>query len=326
MFYFDFVALFGQHLVADELVAHIGDVVLHTKPGYRFWDPTERYSAGAGVPISPDKIVTLSRSIERFQRNSIRDEDLIRIELMFRGWTDGTFSASRAIIEDQMSFALCPNLVGIFTSLRWNPGREDQLRVGITLIDFCHQRIPRLELAEARYALAVIMYGTDEGVISPPPEFDVRFLEDESVPWGLGLGLYFGDSFGILRLPTVILLEDFIAHEYPYGVGSEEFSLERLGASAQAFGRLVGLCIVHDSDVSYLRLPLGVVKMLHPRFRMLVKTKADFIAQLGSTSLDAFAEFSGGVYDALNPGGFYMFSPDKWLSLFTYIPDAPLAL
>lgn len=176
------------------------------------------------------------------------------------------------------------------------------------------------------YALAVIMYGTDEGVISPPPEFDVRFLEDESVPWGLGLGLYFGDSFGILRLPTVILLEDFIAHEYPYGVGSEEFSLERLGASAQAFGRLVGLCIVHDSDVSYLRLPLGVVKMLHPRFRMLVKTKADFIAQLGSTSLDAFAEFSGGVYDALNPGGFYMFSPDKWLSLFTYIPDAPLAL
>lgn len=299
LFYFDLVALFGAHSLASAEITGLRDATLHADPVYRRRHASERSSVRELLVTSPTGIIQLSKSIERFGSHASNDEDLIRLELGLRGWEAERFSSSRAIIEDQITWSLCPDLARVFEALRSRGGRTDQRKVGVTLIDFCHQRVPQLYLLEAQSTLALILNDDD---------FDAPFR---------------GEHAGT---PASVLLDDFLRDMFPTGLGWEEFPLNALGGSAREFGRLVGFCIIEGADISFLRVSAGVADMLHPRLRKRMTTIEALKAHLGGTSVEVFNNFLYGVEEVMNPGGFFLFSPDEWLALFCEQPDLYSAL
>lgn len=329
LFYFDFVALFGKHLFEAHYVARIGLAVYNAVPWYRRLDSREAKSKlSAGVPATPADIVSLAGSIDRVSRGETRDADLIRLALLFKAWQDDVPSASRAMIEHQISNSVCPDLKAVVASFRVLPGQQEQIKVGIALVDFCHGVVPRADLRVAVRALASIQYQTETPMLPPFAGQVVEFLRNDTLPWGLGL--HIDEQWPLSRIFTATsLLEDFITTVVPQARAgrTDRFPLNAFAKSghARAFGRAVGLCITHESDVGGLPIPAAVAQLFHPRFRLDVLSKDDFYSRLDSTHVDVFFAVQAGIEESLGPGGFYLYSQDEWIALFKPKPALQLA-
>lgn len=96
----------------------------------------------------------------------------------------------------------------------------------------------------------------------------------------------------------------------------EANDIELLGV---AFGRALGLALLHDADVSYAKLPLMAAKTLFHSERLLCTTIAEALEQIEKAMpqlFEASLGIIGGLEETLGPGGPQLFSLTDWMNRF----------
>ena len=173
----------------------------------------------------------------------------------------------------------------------------------VTLIDMCRAELPIALLKEARQTIARLLFRSGQRVVPS----GTRFLLNDSYLWGLGLHVP-GASHTELAEMTTDIVRAFRASSVSPDVGE--------GIVGRAYGRAIGLAILHGGDLRFLNVDARLARLLHPRARMQVRTVEELEAHLGGHSLGLFFGMTTGVDDCLSPGGMWMFSDDDWEALF----------
>lgn len=307
LYYFDLVALFGKHLFDEPLVVHVGRLVQH-----------RLHSPVVGVPAAPADIVSLASVVDRVGSGDSRDSDLVRLSLLLHGWEPAVPSAAQALIAQHMAWSLCPFLQHVFASFNSLRNPPAHIKIGVSLIDIC-LRITSLDLMGAKQMLAAVLHQQFSPVVAPPAGDPADFLKDDSLPWGLGL-FSVSESSEMNSFTARSILNDFISYNVPEvaEVGLGSFPLNRLRAKGmgRAFGRAMGLCIIHDAGIGFLRIPKRFARLLHLEVRKRLRTKTQLLLILGSTHIEVLSTVRSGLEETLGPAGFYLYSEARWMDLF----------
>lgn len=314
-FHFDFVALMGHHLLPHSLVKFMRGAVAHAHLEHRQSDSRDyRSRQQYGVPSCPHKVVELSRYIDDFARGV--DVDTERLRRLMKGWSTRPNSAAQALIGDQIRSSLCRILPRVISQFQTHKHRLEHVTLGVTLIDICRPLLPKALLRIARNELASLYHSTRRGVVRDGR--DVRFLYNDSLHWGMGLESEQA-SPAELSVSVASVLEDFLAHQtLPSSAsGTRELVLGTDDLElARAFGRAVGLSILHAVELPPLGISASVARLLHPRDRINIRSMRSMHNRLDGLPINIFTAVSAGINESLGPGGVYMFSEDEWVRLF----------
>jgi hypothetical protein len=217
----------------------------------------------------------------------------------------------------------------MYTAYSLTRDRITVTRLGVSLLEICDETNTFEDLLSVRTLLAYVSrddYFGQDGIAEPHPGTEIEFLFHDDQPWELGLS----GSLGPERAKTIaenILKALLNAHvllgnretgvrfvkftEIARGVGMRE--------TTQAFGRAIGLCLLHGGNLTGLPLPLDIIKALHPHNRLMMRTSEDVTAMLGGNSTGSVSVTLGiisGIEQTLGPGGAELFSELEWLKRF----------
>jgi hypothetical protein len=179
----------------------------------------------------------------------------------------------------------------------------DHVALGVTLIDMCRAELPIALLKQARQRLARFVYPSGRRVLP----IGTEFLFNDSYLWGLGLHVP-GASHTELAEMTTDIVRAFRASSVSPDVGE--------GIVGRAYGRAIGLAILHGGDLRVVNVDARLARFLHPRALVEVETVDELEAQVGGYSLALFFGMATGVDDCLSPGGMWMYSEEEWAALF----------
>jgi hypothetical protein len=91
---------------------------------------------------------------------------------------------------------------------------------------------------------------------------------------------------------------------------------------AIAFGRLLGLGIIHEYNLLPLRLDHDFARLLLPSVRKKSQTWNEVAEVFAPLSMDQFLYIGWGLEDVLSHGGLDMYTEDEWMSFFAPDPHA----
>lgn len=337
-FYHDFAALIGVHTFGNSHVMSLGKAAAYSPRRYRsldFRDFDHGDSITGGCPRCAVDLVKLSAAIDvlagEFENPPLNETDTF-IRLL-AGWVLNRSSAD-ALLLNQIRTGLCSSaltLVSAISERSWDPLTIE--RVGVSLIEICLGHTPLDELKDLRTFLAFNWFddadGSEppaDGIARPRNGTAIATLKRDDLPWVLGLS---GCMHQVKQQEVSSwMLEEFVDAHMVYGVnedGSDYFvfafdsdrdSVAQLGL---AFGRALGLCLLHDGDLRVSNLPLAFVYILLPRNRLLLSSTAAVTAALGSTNpqvIEMSLSIIAGLEQTLGPGGPELFTDAEWMRRF----------
>ena len=313
--YFDFVSLLGGHFLSEPVTSLFGRIAVYASPIHRPRDSrvflTRKRS---GIPLKWEDMETLSKSIDRL--GSVKDgnkasvSDILRLKGLFEGWDELSGSSTQALISHQIITSICSNLPNMFVEFRQMPNSLDLVRLGVSLIDFCRDHIPRYFLVHSRWALSYSFHDRVEGVGPRNVLNDISVLYNGSYSWGLGL----------LGPDTDLQTKENIASGLLRVMIARRFHKSSMGDAATlvALGRAIGLAVLYGADVSRLQIPEAVVRFLHPRSRPFTDLRKRENWGYIWFSRQSLSHLANGIAEVLNPGGFHLFSNEQWMYTFMH--------
>lgn len=241
--------------------------------------------------------------------------------ILLAGWDPSGTSTAEIMLRDQISTSVCPHLEELFSWL-WQDGvlNDSDLKVCITLIDFCSASVPVSELANSVELLSASLANDLAGANVTRITDAFTFLSDNGIEWCSGLSaLEEGDQRTMLASR---LLEAVVRDHASLGPGriSQWKPISDLNQeTARVMGRALGLAVRYGADLSWLQLAPNFINMLHPRFRSACRSTREMLHQLGATEeshLLSFLNLALGMQDTIGVGGFEMFPIPAWLARF----------
>jgi hypothetical protein len=319
-FYFDFAALLGCHFINPLLLEGTSFPVQFSEPGYRATSRWESYShvVPKGVPATAHGVLNVSLALEALAcpRAKVTRDAMLTIIALLAGWADSPESATRSLLRDQIAAAICPRLTEIWSAISHSLPRSQALvSLAVAFLDECRSKLPHYERRQLRDILA----GWPEPDTAPVwipgnASVGVLLVRDTFLSWDLGLPSDNGQSQSLALLEAFI---DSYVRFIPTGTGVQTFTFtDNLAVTPRGFGRGIGLAIFHGADVSFLRLPFVVSRMLHPRGREAAGSLQRVAEAISPTTTDELSHVSWGIEDVLGRGGPEMFSNSEWLALF----------
>lgn len=317
-FYFDLAALLGTHFLDPSIVVLASRTVFDTDSGYRRLTRREFHPSPTpiGLPETAEEVLILSSALERMlphYRNHLL-ADLEVVYYLLVGWLETPESSCKGLMQDQIESAICPQLPRIFRRISSSHARSDSLlRLTGALIEVCRPVISMEARLEARAVLALWDHES-RGVGIP---VDVTLSSTTPYLWDLGFSIAEPVS---ARVRAQSLLSGLLGRKVvPVKKADNRVTVgfrDNDPMTPRAFGRALGLAIIHDVDIKFLRLDATVVKMLHPRFRVSAGRLADVAADIAPMTPEMLFHVNGGLEEVLGHGGHEVFSCDEWLALF----------
>jgi hypothetical protein len=172
--------------------------------------------------------------------------------------------------------------------------------------------------------LASIANPASVGYVLPSKDRIKWFLENDYVPWSIGLQSITDPirrSFGCIDVLSV--LTTTIAELVPLANAGNSFKLMGpVRSGGLAFGRALGILIRYRGSLRSLNLAPSLVGMLLPRHRHQVKSLGDLAIavygneNVGAEMLEGFYFTTVGLTEAIGFGGFELYSDGEWMTLF----------
>ena len=319
-FLFDMSALFGPRLLSHDSLAAASLLVQNSRPRYRpvgRWE-TDTGPAWEGVPMSASAIVAVSSAAERLSQwtSETSKSDVGLLTQVLRGWHACGPSSTKFLLGDQFANSICPNLVEVVFKLFTN--NHSQLAIGF--VDLCGYYST---FASRRHARDMITNWLSRGAPAVDRHGNISatdFLKQRNVTWSMGLAVPHGqpDQFRVTRT----LLFDFTTSNIDWVKTSRGRFIRFVDDEdpvelALAFGRALGLAILHGVGLQGLELNHHLAIYLHPRWRLVVGNLDQVQSVIAPTTIDDLLHISAGLGEVLGPGGFEMYSNDQWSYLMT---------
>lgn len=332
-FYHDFAALMGIHIFGSSHVMTIGQTAAYSPPMHRVFQSAA--FGHYGCPSAAGEVVKLSHAIDVLAREAenppfVETDTFIRL---LAGWVLND-SSTDALLLSQIRAGLCPvalTLVSAIDEQSWDPITIG--RLGVSLIEICRGRASQQVLRDLRWLLALNSFDDDDGsetpddgIPAPAKGSAVATFKEDELPWVLGLSFHLPAHEQ--QSVASWMLAEFVQTHVVFGVnedGSDFFVFSLLSATDSvtelglAFGRALGLCLLHNGDLGAVRLPLAFVHLLLPRNRRLLSSTAEIAAVLGAADpqvLEMSISTIAGLEETLGPGGPDMFTNAEWLRRF----------
>lgn len=323
-FYFDFAALTGSHTFSEEYLSSLSnsikDFPVMYRPKHRL-DAQSAFRPIAEVPSESGAVLELSDDIELLSQpfSGSADAPLSRIVSVISQWHP---SSAQALLAEQIRTSLCPDLSFAFAAPSADPiDPWRQIKMGVTLIDFCSGYVPQSHLSMARRGLATKLHPGQDGMTVKVAGL-IAALSASHQPWALGLSRDMSSQHcsAVSRAVLHLVLID-VAVVVP-AVDSRfnriHFKDNRL-VSGRVVGRAIGLVLMHGAELEEWRFDPQLARLLHARQRHLLSDLAQITRAIGADDSDSMAQFLEvlvGVDDVLNPGGHDMFTAAEWMSRF----------
>jgi hypothetical protein len=140
----------------------------------------------------------------------------------------------------------------------------------------------------------------------------VAYLQDNQTMWysRFPQAVSAGDQRAIVSQ----LMSEFVNSQVVW-FPKDAFQIPQVNA-ARAFGRVLGLAIVHGVVIDHLRLDRRVAELLHPRFRLASLGPSHASTDLSAMSTEDLLSVSAGLEETLGLGGFEAFTDSDWLAIF----------
>lgn len=323
-FYFDLAALLGHHFLDPQAIEIGSSIVENSEPGYRAVTRWEMYAglSWQGVPTETSALLSVSVTIDRLADLAAEpvSQDLWVLFKLMSGWYVQPRLSQVALIEHQITSSLCPNLAHFIDKV----SRSLILVIAKTvvlvasLVDACHASSSILARKRTRHAIVRWVtkgQGVQPELTAEAPAYSCLARED--ITWSLGLPESMTDEEK--KGEAVRLLAEFTSSQIewvPKGLFRVMRPKNDLHWVPKALGRALGLAILHEVDLSTLRIHPGLAGILYPSFRLLIPSVSDFESAAYPASAGFVLMASIGIQDVLGLGGFEMFSDREWMALF----------
>jgi hypothetical protein len=318
-FYFDLAALLGHHFLNPQAIESGSSIVRNSEPGYRAVTRWEMYAglSWQGVPTETSALLSVSVTIDRLADLAAEPvaQDLWVLFRLISGLYEQTPSSQLALIQDQITSSLCPNLDRFIDNLSrsWRPVTTTMVTLAASLVEGCQGRSPMAARRQTRRAIVRwVLRGEGVQPECRPGVPAHAFLSREDLTWSLGLP----ES---QKAEAARLLAEFTFSRIQW-MAKESFRVmtpkNSFPSDAKALGRALGLAILHEVDLSPLRIHPHVVEILHPTFRVSIPTISHLVSAVFPASAEFVLMVAIGIEDVLGFGGFEMFSDEEWMALF----------
>lgn len=317
-FYFDFSAILGVPFIHPQALEFCRNAMPDLARGYRTLTRWESPNSAMrqGVAGTVGDVLAVSVALELGTRATMSEENILVLYSLFTGWSTSEESTAKSLLHEQILVGVCPRLTALVHRFaQTHAPSQTVVRVALALVDVCRDSISAVARARIRTALLEWTHRAVALERLPGGAFAVPLLESK-LPFAWAMGL--GDE----DPPTTakILLDEFIAERVwfvPVDAYHQTFVFDAGSSnSCHGFGRALGLAILHGVDLTFLRLPLPVVKLLHPRFRLTAGGVAAVAASIAPTSPGAVLLVAAGLEEVLGLGGPEIVTDSEWVALF----------
>ena len=320
-FYFDLAALLGAHFVAEGFVDDALGGICGSGARYRESEPQDGFLPfpWIGVPSESGDLVRTSLAISKsvLPDAQLTLEELQLLFMLISGWEVSERSSTKALLNEQMYRSVCGQLGAVTASIVSLPSFLT-IRVLAGLLVGCRGVLPMSARRYERDYLAYLASDAAGSILIDPNKSAAVFFRDETFPWSLGLRMGQGMSAEMASARAGELLRAFLASQVMFSDKGENYTTFVIPdrTTARAFGRALGLSILHEVDLEWLSLEPAVVDFLHPRPRYTAANFTSISAAIAPTSIDALLYTSAGIEDVLGMGGVEMFSSVEWMAAF----------
>lgn len=329
IFYFDFAALLGMHVLHWEDVRSLGLVVRFSRASYRPLGNRERYIADSRDQAGNTAVLLeVSSAVDVLSQPLLKSpaREVLTVVKVLSTWAEIRHTTAFGLVAHQIFTALCPILPHLLASLnhRGSNPRIEIVRFGLLLLHACRPHVTKSLVRSAGEVLASIANPASVGYVLPSKDRIKWFLENDYVPWSIGLQSITDPirrSFGCIDVLSV--LTTTIAELVPLANAGNSFKLMGpVRSGGLAFGRALGILIRYRGSLRSLNLAPSLVGMLLPRHRHQVKSLGDLAIavygneNVGAEMLEGFYFTTVGLTEAIGFGGFELYSDGEWMTLF----------
>ena len=321
-FYFDIAALLGRHFLKLPVLPLATMLLRYSVPRFRAVDRREesRTLDWQGVPRDAPTTLFVARAVDQLGAFQVAStlEDIAAIIKLLIGWQLNPPTAAKALLGELMETSVCTNLSVVAGKLTSLPQFSHSIHtLAVSLLDFCRPHTPMAarrvyrDFVSQRFALGEPSYPDPAKVAA------VDFLRNEATVWYAG----FDASVSEMERRSISqrILREFTVARVTWawsGVHLVPRFADQSGIDHLAFGRALGLAILHGANLELLRIHRAVVELLHPRFRVTASDLHVVESQIAPATTDDVLNISSGLDDILGHGGFEMFTDKEWLRLF----------